>query len=278
MSYPDAKIIPDMPDADYHSHKALSRSALWLFKELPYKYWYQYLSGQAEERKETPALRTGSLIHTMILEPDLFNERYYVMPKVNKATKAGKEAYANAVEKANGRTIINLEEFEVADAMRNSVHDNNVLAKSIITNAQIEHSVFWTDAKTGLELKCRPDIINSPIVGDLKTTANASYREFQLSAFKFGYSLQSAMISKAMAALDMPMEKFVFICVEKTPPYATGLYLVDDEMLNFGCRQLRRLLDEYKYCLDNSEWSDYSTKYLSVPKWAIAQEADYEDL
>lgn len=277
MSYPDATIIPDMPDGDYHAHKALSRSALWLFKELPYKYWYQYLSGQAEERKETAALRTGSLIHTMILEPDLFNERYYVMPKVNKATKAGKEAYANAVEKANGRAIINLEEFEMADAMRKSVHDNNVLAKSIITNAKIEHSIFWTDAKTGLELKCRPDIINSPLVGDLKTTANASYREFQLSTFKYGYALQSAMVYKAAEALQIPFEKFVFICVEKTPPYATGLYLVDDEMLDFGCRQLRRLLDDYKQCLDASDWRDYGTNYLTVPKWAEIEESKNDE-
>lgn len=270
-------IVPTLSSEDYHAHPALSRSALWTFKRLPYKYWYEYLSGQFQSKPETDALRLGSLAHTMILEPDLFDSRYLVIEKLNRATKGGKEAYKEALNAAVHRQLIYQDEFEVADAMRKSVYANDVV-KDILADASMEYSIFWRDEMTGLEVKARPDIFANRlnIMADVKTTLDASPRSFQLDCFKNGYFLQAAMMYEAALAIGSPIEKFVFICVEKKAPYSLALYVLDDESLAFGQQMLRKILDDYKICKDNNNWPDYGIQTLTVPKYANAMEQNYE--
>jgi len=269
-----SKLVTDMSNEDYHAHKAISRSALWEFKQLPYKYWYKYLSGQYVDSGETIAMKLGTLCHTIILEPELFEDNYHVMDKVNKATKAGKAAYAEAVEEANGKIIINVEEFEVADAMRKNVYANEI-AKDVLTGGKAEQTIFWTDSKTGIQLKARPDSINGAIVSDVKTTLDAGYRGFQRAAYGHGYFLQSAMITEGCIAVGLDVSEFVFLCVEKKPPYSVAIYRLDEEALDYGKKLLRNLLDDYKKCLDSKSWPGYGIQTLLVPKYA-QMENEYE--
>jgi len=254
----------------YHASEGLSRSRLWTFKQLPYKYWYEYLSGEYERPKESKAFFMGSMVHTMVLEPDMFSEEYHVMPKANRTTKQGKIDYALELEKAEGKILVNSEDLEIAESMRKAICANQT-AMDIMYKAKIEQSIFWRDEQTGLMCKARPDAWNHPIMSDLKTTEDAGYRGFQMSAFKDGYFLQAAMMYEASKSLGQPFEKFVFMCVEKKAPYSVGLYMLDDEALQFGLDLFHKLLADFAECLETNVWPDYGIQMLMIPKYATME-------
>jgi hypothetical protein len=262
-------MLRDMSNEEYHSHSAISRSVLWTFRDLPQKYWYQYLSGEYVRPKESEDFAIGNAVHTMILEPELFDEQFFVTAKVNRATKVGKEAWSQALVNAGTRTILNTEQYAKINAMYNAVmgHDR---AKQLFTGGVAEKSIFWTHEPTGIEVKARPDYLNQSkgLVVDLKTTASASPRDFQLSAFKYGYGMQSAMLFKALEAIGEPMQKMVFVCVEKTAPYCVGVYVLSDEFLEHSINQFEHLMIQFKECLDNDEWPGYPVQVLELPRYA----------
>ena len=79
---------------------------------------------------------------------------------------------------------------------------------------------------TGLQCKCRPDWISADggILVDLKTTEDASPREFQRSIAKWRYHVQAGWYMAGIeAAYGTRPSGFIFIAVEKKPPFAVGV-------------------------------------------------------
>lgn len=256
---------------EYHASEGLSRSSLWLFKQLPKKFWYEKLSGQYQRPKETEAFLIGNLAHTMILEPELFDSQYFVMPKVNRTTKQGKADYAEALEQSQGKMLINEEQLIQVQSMKDSVYGNET-AMQILTGAKIEKSLYWKHEATGLICKSRPDILNGAVAGDLKTTVDASYRAFQSDSYKSGYFLQAGMAFEACKSIGEPFEKFVFICVEKKAPFSVGLYILDDEALQFGIDMFHALMERIAVCFEKNVWPDFGVSRLSAPNYAKIDE------
>jgi hypothetical protein len=262
--------IHSITNEQYHQSEGISRSVLWTFKELPQKYWYQYLSGDYERPKESEAYLIGNLVHTALLEPHLMGEQYYEMPKVNRTTKQGKLDYEAAMAESGGRTLVNEPQMRQGLDMVSSLISEQ-LVTDVISGAQFEKSIYWRDQETGIMCKCRPDIWNDPLCGDLKTTDDASPRGFQLSAVKYGYFLQAAMLYEGLKSIGMPFEKFLFICVEKKKPYPVGMYLLDDEALQYGLDLFHSLLRRFAVCQINNEWSGYGVQSLTAPKYATLE-------
>jgi hypothetical protein len=259
-------------NARYHASIGLSRSRLWTFKQLPHKYWYQYLSGQVDEQaeKETEAVLIGNLVHTLVLEPELYDKNYFVMPKVNRTTKAGKAAFEEALLEASGRTLINQAQLDSALGMRDAVLREPIV-EDVLRGAKNETSIFWRDEQTGILCKARPDIWNHPIVADLKTTLEAGYRSFQATAFREGYFLQAAMLYEACKSQGLPFDEFIFLCVEKKKPYSTGIYRLDDEALQYGLDLFHNLLARFARCEEKQEWPAYGIQTITVPRYGILE-------
>lgn len=260
----------DISNERYHAAEGVSRSALWTFKQLPQKYWFEYLSGQYERPSDKESYLIGNMVHTLLLEPQLFDEQYFMMKKVNRTTKQGKLDYEQGLLDANERTLINVEQWDLVNGIVNALQEQEVV-RDVIGSALFEKSIFWRDEETGLLCKARPDIWNDPLCGDLKTTEDAGYRAFQMSAMKYGYFLQAAMIYEALKSLQMPFEKFLFMCVEKKKPHAVGLYLIDDEALQFGLDLFHSLLRKFAECQHKNEWPDYGVQMLMIPKYATME-------
>lgn len=62
---------------------------------------------------------------------------------------------------------------------------------------------------------------------------------------------------------------FIFIAVEKKPPYAVGVYKLDEESVDLGRAQYRTDLRVYAECKANDNWPGYGDKIqtISVPGW-----------
>ncbi len=268
--------IHNIENDDYHSSMGVSRSALMEFKRSPFHYWHKHLSGNHDNSHSTSAMDLGNLIHTMVLESHKFDEEFVIRPDLDRRTNAGKFAYNQFTSTLAGRTPIVAEQLAQATCIKQAVEDNEI-ASSLLADCLIEKSIYFTHVNTGIQCKVRPDAWSGSIVIDLKTTQDASYRNFQSSAFKYGYFLQAGMIYRALQSLDIQMEKFVILAVEKDTPYATALYVLDDEAIDFGCNQFDTLMQTYAQCLELDKWPGYGIQSLSVPGYAKFEiETEYE--
>ena len=147
----------------------------------------------------------------------------------------------------------------------NAVSSNSI-ANGLIKDAQYEQSIYWIDEDTGLLCKCRPDILHANCVADLKTTKSANSRMFQYSMRDYGYHIQAAMIYEGLKAVTGKEYKdFIFIAVEKEPPYATVCYQLDELALLQGVSDFKSSLQHLKECKAAYSWPSYENQVIGLP-------------
>lgn len=263
--------VHDLTNEQYHRSSGVSRSSLMKLKQSPMH--YQFDRNKIEPNESTPAMVMGELIHTKVLEPGEYDKRYYVTTPCDKRTKAGKEDWLNQQKLAEGKTIISLEQAMISTQISESVA-SDLLAHTLLEDCVMEKSIYFTHEPTGLQCKVRPDAWNGVIVVDLKTTVDASFRGFQGSAAKYGYFLQAGMIHQALKSIGIAMERFIFIAVEKEPPYAVGIFVLDGEALDYGVNQFNQLMQKLDKCTNENAWPSYGIQNLTLPGWTKYEEIE----
>jgi len=256
--------IHDISNDEYHASDAVSRSALMELDKSPLHYYVKYITKEIPFSESTGAMNIGSAFHTMVLEPSLFDEQFFVCKQKTKP-RIGTPAYEDLLGNANGRIILNASEYNLVSNMSHKVKNDDI-AKELFAykKAQIEKSIFWTQKETGIQCKARPDIWLNGLVVDLKTTSNASLRAFRRSAYDYGYFLQAAMIHEALKSIDIKLDKFVYIAVEKDAPHHIGVFVLDDDALDYGVNLFNTLISKLKGCMDSNNYPGYGIKKLTL--------------
>ena len=263
-----------MTEKEYRSHPAISRSALWEIRKSPAHFRYK----QDNPIVPTPALVFGQLFHSIALQPELTHEQFVIEPELDKRTKIGKEAYAEFVLQNTDKTIVTVDMVEQALNMAQAV-TNNEVAYSLISG-EVETPYFWTDEHTGEPCKCRTDVVKEiaeqQIIVDLKSCTDASTEAFVRDAIKFGYDVQAAMYSEGVKANTGKDSIFVFVAVEKEPPYAVNVIQADKLFMQSGWSKLRDLMAIYHDCNVTGNWYGYTGKTNIInntimPSWAIRE-------
>ena len=253
-------------NAEYHADPAISASHLHAVAASPYHYWKRYLDPDRRTVEPTAAMRLGSLVHCAVLEPDELLQRYGVCGPRN--TKAGKEQAAAMA--AEGIEAVSETDMVTALSMSDAVRQHPAAA-ALLTTGKAEQSFWWDDQQTGLRCKCRPDWMSGSVLVDLKTTTDASPAAFARSVATFRYHVQA---SHYLAGLH-GAERFVFIAVEKTAPYAVAVYELDAAAMAAGDELRQRDMRIIADCQATTEWPGYGDdcQTLSLPSWALRNES-----
>lgn len=256
--------IERIPAAAYFADKALSRSFLWtLIEKSPRKAWFELEEG----KDPTPAMTLGTAIHTAILEPYRWDTDYTVGTQ-KRTTKEGKAAYEEAI--AAGRTYLTPEQAATAMGCSAAVAAHEKASK-ILSGGEPEVSVFWQDEETGLDLKARFDYLRSDgIIVDIKSTSDANPKDFQRSAWHYGYHFQAAFYLRAAKAVGIPATAFVLIAVETSPPFDVAVYVADQDFILHGEAAVQSALGKAKDCIATQTFPGYGNEIftLSAPVWA----------
>lgn len=259
-----------MTEKEYRSHPAVSRSELWRFYKSPEKFKYE----MEHPQESSPALLFGQVFHKLVLEPDTFGDEFSVPPVVGKRTKAGKEEWKAFLDSCGEKTVCPQDVFLQASEMAEAVSKVPLAVK--LLNGSKETPYFWTDGYSGVQCKCRTDCLNlnysQPIIVDLKSAMDASTEAFTKDAVKYGYDLQAAMYADGVKANIGISPLFVFIVVEKTPPYCLNILQADDLFIQRGRMLFNACIEEYKYCKKSGNWygflgKDNHINNLSLPAW-----------
>jgi len=266
MSGYSAGVYDCYTNAEYHAAEGVSKSDLDLIHRSPAHF-------KGAEREETAAMKFGSAFHSAVLEPEHFVSQYYIVSG-DRRTKAVKAEIQEA--EAAGKTALTKEEFDAISEMQNSVFQSRIFP-NIREGAVIEHSVF--SEIDGVRVKCRPDgwQMDKGILFDLKSCDDASPDGFARTCAKYRYHVQDAFYRNVVGSLtgeDADKLSFIFVAVEKKPPYAVALYSLDELAKLQGWVEAREDLRTYREAAETDTWRAYSPKIetLSLPRWAVAVE------
>jgi hypothetical protein len=272
VTQPRIGLFDGLSSAEYHADEAIGSSHLSDMALSAAHYHALHLAPGRPVRTETPAMKAGTLLHCMALEPTEAAARYIVKPDdIDMRTKAGK-AWAESV---GGKTIITSEQAATADSQVSALCAVPEIAR-LLADCVTERSAFWIDAATGQRCKCRPDIVHTlpdgrVILGDVKTTQDASPEAFARSVWKFGYHRQAEWYSSGYAhAAFVGVAAFVFCVVTNDYPFIAVPYMLDDAAQQLGAQACAQLLGDIATCKTSNTWPAYGqgVQVLSLPTWA----------
>lgn len=255
---------------EYHSSGYLGKSKLANLLITPYHFKYALENPQPP----TSALELGTAFHCLVLEPSVFEKEYYVLPQgFTMCSKENKELYQQIVE--NGLKPIKSKDYDTICKMRDSVVNTKFV--NGLLNGEHEISYYAEDEQTGVKVSCRCDSRrdigeNEGVIVDLKTCTSASPDNFTKDAVKYHYDMQSYQYKSIIDKYEGKPHRFVFICVEKTPPYAVGIYEASDLFLQHGKDLYRECVGLYKHCSETNDWFSYNGEdkqinQLGLPSW-----------
>ena len=214
---------------DYHRHQAISSTNCKDLLKSPWLYDYN----KKNPKEQTAAMAFGSLAHHLILEPETFDQHYFVADKPKRNTNAGKAAYERLDQERGNRAWVTQAEFLEAEEMRYNVSKND-LAQAILTGGKAEQAVFWRDAETDVLCKAKADYLNvdKGIIVDLKTTSSlASEMCFKQTVKKYHYQLSAAFYQTGFTAAIGKVLDFFIIALKSFAPFNYAIYKVGEDLL-----------------------------------------------
>lgn len=221
-----------------------------------------------EEAPPTAAMVLGSAVHCAVLEPPQFAKRYVVAPEMDRRTKAYKAWKADQDERL---TILSAPDGKLVEKITATVK-NHPVASRLLDEGIPEQSYFWEDSATGLPCKVRPDWVRETdlVLIDLKTCLDGSFGGFQRAVTNLKYHIQAAYYLDGVKAVTGNQYSWVFLAVEKAPPFAVALYTLDKQALDVGRELYRMGLRTIAECQKTGVWTGYpeEVQELFLPPWA----------
>jgi exodeoxyribonuclease VIII len=205
----------------------------------------------------------GHAVHCLALEPERFDERFAVAPKVDRRTTAGKVAWAEYLADCEGKTVLDDQDYADAVACVQALHNHAKFAAIMAQPRRVE--VPFEFDLFGHRFKAKPDCIvdSMRLILDIKTTDDASPHRWQWSAVDYGYHRQNAIYREALRNDTGESYRFIFAVVEKPRlstrgiPPTVALYELDPDTVLMGYDDTQRLVQDYEDRTANGWWQQY---------------------
>lgn len=259
-----------MTNEAYHAAPGYSKSHLDEIADdrAPLHYWAAYRDPNRIPREPTPALELGNAIHSAILEPLDFTDRYAIAPDVDRRTKEGKAVYRDFMASSIGKTPLTASQYETCVGMIEAVYSHPVAA-GLLTGGVAEQSHFALDEETGALIKCRIDYLLGSLDGgmivDFKSCENASPRAFARAAELYRYDVAPAWYYHVInMGYRVRPSQWVWIGCEKEHPYAIIIRYATQAAIDAAFVVAREDFHLILECDRNNHWPDYGEEILPL--------------
>lgn len=247
----------------YHADLAhLTKSKLDVISKAPASFKYQYLDGNL--RKETKAMFEGSASHRYLFEQHTMGDHYFVFDDSEIVAEIGgsrprntakyQEWKSEQFEKNAGKLEIDADLLATVQGIHQAAQNNPDYMRLIEPGYQAEQILYGEI--DGVKVKCRLDchIESTHTIIDLKTTTDASERDFAWSCLKYRYHVQDAFYSEIYRQNYGVTPRFIFLAAEKSAPYLNELYELSEYDRERGTELYRADLQTYKRCMQTGIW------------------------
>jgi hypothetical protein len=271
----------------YQALPALSAGGIiTLSEQCPALYWAQSpFNPGALPRKNSKEFDIGTAAHLAVLEPLAYADRVFLIPFDTYHKAEAREQRDFAYQ--NNQIPLKPAEAQIVADINCAIQRRSDIA-SLFRGGRAEITVQWE--MDGVACKCRPDYVAEDYILDLKTVACAHPRAIAQAAMRDGWHVRDVWYREGIAANRVPelpptravMEpwwKYLFVCVEKVPPYLVEVYQLDQRARAWGEQIVRRGLTLFKTCHDAGRWPSYHDHFpvtVSLPTYAEYALADRE--
>jgi hypothetical protein len=252
-----------LTNEQYHKSHHLSATKLRVFLQSPLAYRHEYIDGH--RRPETDAMAFGTLIHAMALEPETVADRFIAWSGQSRATKAGKEEYAEA--QTSGKMIVSKADFDEAQTIAN------------ICREQLP----WGDTERtfranilGVDCQCRADLYSANgEVWDIKTAARLDkwIADFKRGELLFSDAFYRMVIKAETGVLPPPVR---YLGISTTAPYDHVIYHYPEYQTILAMRIVEGHIARFGQCLKTNVWPglgglDNPVQECELEAWASAK-------
>lgn len=239
-------IYYDLSSEEYHADPALSSSGIKTLLKKPLKYWHNSPLNANRKQEDSQAMKVGRAFHTMLLEPEKFNEEFSIKPNVQSTTTAGMVGAGDYQDMLEAVKVVR----------------GDVTIAPLLTGGHPEVSIFWRDEETGVMCRVRFDYLPKRIGVDYKTTTDVSRESIGYAIADYRYDLSAAMYLDGLNQAGLMGDDhlgFVLLFQEKKAPYLCEAVRLSEDLLAIGRRDFRHGLDIYKQYIEKygaAKWSD----------------------
>jgi hypothetical protein len=264
---PDTLLFKHLPAHVYHADRdALSCSLLKPLLISP----AHFMAGLAACERKSNARDFGSLVHLLVLQPELVGSEVAVYPGViDHRTKA----YAEFEEQHPGKLVVDEPTFANARRLAAKVRETRFRGRRLgefIDESDREVTIYFTEPTTGLRMRVRLDIYHPDISFDLKSTRHAVARLFARDAVTLDYDLQAFMYSLGRCLYEGTEQSkpFVFIAAENDDPFSVSTFEASANFIGNGSMKFQSCAAAYKACSAADYWPDLSCEgTLDIEPW-----------
>jgi len=237
-------IQPNIPWPDYCGIKRMNPSTLVAGNKSMLRLKRAIAGGYPEE---TNAMRLGTGIHTLLLEPDEFEERFCVVPAFHldpenmRAAKRKDEPiedrktdskltnYCQGMvarfKAANpDKAFLDQTQYDTALTCIEALHSRTNFAE-LIASKNREVTVFGEIE--GVPCKGRLDLLSPGVITDLKTTHDVS--DFGRTAFKLNYCFKLAMYRELVRQNTVGLRDVKVIAQETKDDFYNALFTIPSD-------------------------------------------------
>lgn len=272
-------VYDDIPIDEYHQDRtSLSVSgAKELLASCPAK--FRYL--QDHPNAPTAAMEFGTALHALVLGngPDIEVCDYA-------SWKSGKAQEDKLAALADGKIPVLAKEKAQLDGMAAAVRNHHTAGPRFAPGSGVaERSLYLRHRDTGVMRRARPDWLphftgERLLVPDLKSCVKADLDSVQKDIANYRYFMQGPWyldLIKGLGLCGDEEPKFLFVFVEKSPPYLVTVVEQDQTSLDIGRRENASALHTYAECLASDRWPDYMAPFapyipqVALPSWLERQ-------
>ena len=238
-----------------------------------------------EPPEPTPAMAFGAAVHMAVLEPARYAENYAVCDDFDICEKIGgarprqtnryRDWYAEFLLENAGKAILDMEDYDAVAAIVRALSEHTIAKKFLSGPGTAEGVLQWTHPGTGTQMKCRPDwLADFGQIVDLKTCRDARPRAFSNDIWEHLYHLQAAVYREGVHMTTGAIEPFIFVSVEKAPPYGIMVYELDERTMELAESEADRCIRVYEECSALNHWPAYrdELRQIALPPWANVTE------
>jgi len=205
-----------------------------------------------ERPKPTHAMVFGSLVHTILLEPDRVRD-YTVVSVSDKRSKEWRD-------RKGVPNLISADDYERANRAADAVLNNRLAREVLSINGIPEASAIAVDHVNQEWIKARFDYLAGNLHVSLKTARDPSPSIFMMDAERFGYHISAGLYEEVMVhGLGIEDPVTVFIVVGSEPPHDVAVYYPTEEFIARGHQEMVGLIQVYQECKRTGKW---------IPSWS----------
>lgn len=238
-------------DLIFKGEKCLSFSSLKQFIESPLKF-YQYKT----EKKDTEAMFKGKVFHKICLEPEDFENHYYVLDdseiisellgegaKTPRATKKYKDWKAEFIQGVGGKQEVKEYLYLKYKLMSDYLRTNSATKDYFINSSYEEKATFEHD---GLQFICYVDILQEKTI-DLKKVTDSKFKKIRWLIEDELHHMQGAIYNLACKKASHDL-----IYIDEN--LSVNVVKLTKETLQKGYERFEFAVQEFYRCAEEDAW------------------------